>query len=185
MNYIKAFTIILVSLFSTQLSFAQKKQLDHSVYDDWKSLSNISISDDGRFTAAIIRPQEGDSKLFIQDLKKKENFRHNRISNYKLSLDGKHTVALLKAPYADTRQAKIDKKKKDEMPKDSLMIINNETFDYYVLPNVESYKTSQELGEYLAYTTTIAPDTTSSDIDTTLNAVDSIKTKAKKKSSEE
>ncbi|NLZ95889.1 MAG: S9 family peptidase [Bacteroidales bacterium] len=180
----KAFIIILVGLFSTQLSFAQKKQLDHSVYDDWKSLSNISISDDGRFTAAIIRPQEGDSKLFIQDLKKKENFRHNRISNYKLSLDGKHTVALLKAPYADTRQAKIDKKKKDEMPKDSLMIINNETFDYYVLPNVESYKTSQELGEYLAYTTTIAPDTTSSDIDTTLNAVDSIKTKAKKKSSD-
>ena len=132
MDYKKTLALALLSMFFIQVSFAQKKQLDHTVYDDWKSLSNISVSDDGRFTVAIIRPQEGDSKLFIQDLKKKKNFEYNRISSYKLSPDGKHTVALLKAPFADTRQAKIDKKKKDEMPKDSLLIINNETFTYYV-----------------------------------------------------
>ena len=66
MDYKKTFALALFSLFFIQVSFAQKKQLDHTVYDDWKSLSNISISDDGRFTVAIIRPQEGDSKLFIQ-----------------------------------------------------------------------------------------------------------------------
>ena len=160
MDYKKTFAIALLSLFFVQISFSQKKQLDHTVYDDWKSLSITSVSDDGRFTVAIIRPQEGDSKLFIQDLKKKKNFEYNRISSYKLSPDGKHTVALLKAPFADTRQAKIDKKKKDEMPKDSLLIINNETFTYYVLADVASYKTSQELGNYVAYATTLAPDTT-------------------------
>ena len=182
MDLKKTFTIALLSLFFIQISFAQKKQLDHTVYDDWKSLSNISVSDDGRFTAAIIRPQEGDSKLFIQDLKKKKNFEYNRISSYKLSPDGKHTVALLKAPFADTRQAKIDKKKKDEMPKDSLLIINNETFAYYILADVASYKTSQELGNYVAYTTTITPDTTVTTMDTTATVSDSIKVKPKKKS---
>src|SRR5690554_2598590 len=122
MNRTKTFAIILVSLFLIQFSFAQKKELDHSVYDDWKSLSNISVSDNGKFVASIIKPQEGDSKLFIQNLNKKSTFEYNRVSTYKLSPNGSHTVALLKAPFADTRQAKIDGKKKDEMPKDSLLI---------------------------------------------------------------
>ncbi len=181
MDYKKIIIVALLSLFFIQV-FAQKKALDHTVYDSWKSLSNISVSDDGQFTVAIINPQEGDSKLFIQDLKKKKNFEYNRISSYRLSPNGKHTVALLKAPFADTRQAKIDKKKKDEMPKDSLLIINNETFAYYVLPDVKSYKTSQELSNYVAYTTTLTPDTTATTMDTTATASDSIKVKPKKKS---
>lgn len=187
MNYKKTIAIALMSLFFIQVSFSQKKQLDHTVYDDWKSLSNISVSNDGHFTVAIINPQEGDNKLFIQDLKKKKNFHYNRISNYTLSPNGKHTVALLKAPFADTRQAKIDKKKKDDMPKDSLLIIDNETFAYYIVPNVESYKTSQEMGNYVAYATTLAPDTTTATADTAGIAgiaTDSIESKPKKKNNE-
>ena len=181
MDYKKIIIVALLSLFFIQV-FAQKKELDHTVYDSWKSLSNISVSDDGQFTVAIINPQEGDGKLFIRDLKKKKNFEYNRISSYKLSPNGKHTVALLKAPFTDTRQAKIDKKKKDEMPKDSLLIINNETFTYYVLPNVKSYKTSQYLGNYVAYATTLIPDTTAiAIIDTVSTKTDSIANKPKKK----
>ena len=182
MNYKKTIAIALMCMFFIQVSFAQKKQLDHTVYDDWKSLSNISVSDNGQFTVAIITPQEGDSKLLIQDLKKKRNFEYNRISSYSLSPNGKYTVALLKAPFADTRQAKIDKKKKEEMPKDSLLIIDNETFAYYILADVASYKTAQELGNYVAYATTPAPDTTAVTTDTTSLATDTIKSKPKKKS---
>lgn len=180
MNYRKIFVAALLSLFFFQLS-AQKKQLDHSVYDDWKRLSNISTSDYGRFTAAIIKPQEGDSKLFLQDLKNNKTFEYNRVSSYKLSPDGKQTVAFLKAPFADTRQAKIDKKKKDEMPKDSLLIVDNETFAYYILPDVDSYKTSQEMSNYVAYKTTMSPDTTVVNNDTTSMANDSIANQPKKK----
>lgn len=181
MDYKKTIAIGLTCLFFIQASFAQKKQLDHTVYDDWKSLTNISVDNSGRFTIAIINPQEGDSKLFIQDLKKNKSFEHNRISSYSLSTDGKHTVALLKAPFADTRKAKIEKKKPDEMPKDSLLIIDNETFTYYILPDVKSYKTSQELGNYVAYAITLAPDTTKMGADTISVTTDSIKSKPKKK----
>lgn len=183
MDYKKTIAFAIMSLFFIQASFAQKKQLDHTVYDDWKSLSNISVSDDGRFTVTIIKPQEGDSKLFIQDLKKRKTFEYNRISTYNLSPDGKQTVALLKAPFADTRQAKIDKKKKEEMPKDSLLIINNETFTYYILPDVESYKTSQELGNYIAYKTSIEPKTATMPSNSTVATNDTIESKPKKKSS--
>lgn len=181
MNCKKTIAFALIHLVFIQVSFAQKKQLDHSVYDDWKRLSNISVDNNGQFAVAIIRPQEGDSKLFIQDLKNNKNFQYNRIANYTLSTDGKHTVALLKAPFADTRQARIDKKKPDDMPKDSLLIINNENFIYQVIPNIKAHKSPQELGNYIAYTTTLTPDTTTVEADTTSMSTDSIKSKPKKK----
>ena len=177
MSHLKTIAILLVFSLSSSFSFAQKKQLDHTVYDDWKSLTNISIDNNGRFAVAIINPQEGDSKLFIQDLKKNKNFEYNRISGYSLSPDGSYTVALLKAPFADTRQAKIDKKKPEEMPKDSLLIIDNETFTFNILPNVKSYKTSQELGNYVAYKTTLQKDTTTVPKDTTTVPIDTLKNK--------
>ena len=166
MQYLKTIVAVLFITFSLQHAHSQKKELDHSVYDIWKSLSNVSIDDNGRYTVTIITPQEGDDKLFIQDLKKNKKFEYNRISNYSLSPNGKYTVALLKAPFADTRQAKIDKKKPEEMPKDSLLIIDNETFLYHILPNVKSYKTPTELGKYVAYKTTLQKATTSLPKDT-------------------
>ena len=105
----------LLSIRST--SFSQKKQLDHSVYDDWKSLRDISISHDGRFVNAIISPQEGDSTLYIRDLKTRKELKIHRVNKYTLSPDGKFTVGVLKAPFSETRQAKIKKKKSDDFPK--------------------------------------------------------------------
>ncbi len=179
MSHLKAIAILLVFSFSSFLTFSQKKQLDQTVYDDWKSLANITIDNNGRFAVAIINPQEGDSKLFIQDLKKNKIFQHNRVSGFSLSPDGSFTVALLKAPFADTRKAKIDKKKPEEMPKDSLLIINNETFTFKILPNVKSYKTSSELGNYVAYKTTLKKDTTSIQKDTTALPKDTLSNKKK------
>ena len=89
MQYLKTIVALLLLTFSLQNSSSQKKQLDHSVYDDWKSLSNVSVDNNGRYAVTIIRPQEGDSKLFIQDLKKNKTFEQNRVSNYSLSPDGK------------------------------------------------------------------------------------------------
>ncbi|MGV8962446.1 MAG: alpha/beta hydrolase family protein [Candidatus Saccharimonadaceae bacterium] len=175
MHYLKSASILLTCLLSIQFAFSQKKPLDHTVYDDWKSLSNISVDDNGRFVASIIKPQEGDSKLFIRDLKKNKSFEYNRISSYTLSPDGSHTIGLLKAPFADTRKAKIDKKKPEEMPKDSLLIVDNHTFAYYILPNVKSYKTAKELSNYVAYKTTLVTDTTTHKTDTIALANDTIK----------
>ncbi|MFA7066981.1 MAG: S9 family peptidase, partial [Dysgonamonadaceae bacterium] len=177
----KLFISLFAFIISIQFSFAQKKQLDHSVYDDWKSLSNISVDNNGRFAATIIQPQEGDSKLFIQNLKTNRPFEYTRIASFTLSPDGSYTVGFLKAPFADTRQAKIDKKKPEEMPKDSLLIVNNETFSYTILPNVKSYKTPQELGNYVAYKTTLETDTiTTQPADTIITlSVDTTQTESK------
>jgi dipeptidyl aminopeptidase/acylaminoacyl peptidase len=138
---------------------AQKKQLDHSVYDGWKSLRDISVSDDGRFVSAIIAPQEGDSTFFLRDTKKKRSMTIERASSYALSPDGKYSVALVKAAFADRRQARIKKKKPDEMPKDSLAVLDNETFELWKTGNVKSFQSPRELASHIAYKITPPSDT--------------------------
>ena len=83
-----------------------------------------------------------------------------RVKNYKLFSNGRWTVGIIKAPYAARRQAMIDKKKADEMPQDSLLIIDNRTFAIQKIPGVKSYKTAQEPDFHVAYTLTLPKDTT-------------------------
>ena len=147
-------------IFLNTTLFAQKKPLDHSVYDDWKSLQSITISDDGSFVGAIISPQQGDSLLFIQDLKKNQGLTVKRVNKFTLSPDGKYTVGLIKAPFTEIREAKIKKKKAEEMPEDSLVIIYNNSFRVEKIAAVKSFKAAEKMGSHFAYTITQKADTT-------------------------
>ncbi len=74
--------------------FSQKKPLDHSVYDDWKSLQSTAISNDGKVVTTLIALQEGDTTLFIQRIDTKRpaamvpNATFHRITRHTLSTDG-------------------------------------------------------------------------------------------------
>ena len=139
---------------------AQKKQLDHSVYDSWKGLTNIKISNDGKIATAQISPQEGDTILLIQNTVNGKSLRVERVRQYQMSPDGKFTVGILKAPFAERRQARIDKKKGDSVPKDSLVIVNNNTFNIDTIANVKSFRAPQEIAKHIAYVIEFPKDTT-------------------------
>ena len=147
-------------LLLTTILYSQKKPLDHSVYDSWKSLSRTSVTHDGTITATLISPQEGDTSLMIRHIPGNRTLTLERVNSYTLSMDGKWTVGLLKAPFAERRQARIDKKKAEDMPEDSLLIINNRTFEVQKIANVKSFKTAEESVTHVAYTTTLPKDTT-------------------------
>ena len=140
--------------------FAQKKPLDHSVYDGWKSLSNTNISNDGKVLTSLIAPQEGDTTLWVRNLDKNRTFTVESVNRYTVSPDGKFTVALIKAPFVERREARIKKKKADDMPKDSLVIINNQTFAVHGIGNIKSYGAPRELASHIVYKTEAPKDTT-------------------------
>ena len=57
----KRFTLLLMGfLLCAAALHAQKKPLDHDVYDGWQSVSAVQLSPDGRLLSYEIRPQEGD-----------------------------------------------------------------------------------------------------------------------------
>jgi hypothetical protein len=45
---------------------AQKKPLDHSVYDEWQNVNERCVSNDGRWVLFTVTPQQGDGLLVIQ-----------------------------------------------------------------------------------------------------------------------
>lgn len=159
----KSIFLALVLTLTSTLIFSQKKVLDHTVYDSWESISNSNISDKGNVVTTLIAPQEGDTTLFIQkidtkSLKPANSLTLERVTSYKLSTDGRWTVALIKAPLAERRQARIDKKKKEDMPKDSLVIIDNLNFSIHKIADVKSYGAASEFNSYISYTTALPAD---------------------------
>ena len=134
--------ILLAALLAGTVCAAQKKPLDHSVYDSWESVSGITISNDGRYVSYRITPQEGDAKLIVKDILSGRSIEIERGAAPTFTYDGKWAVFSIKAPFSATREAKIKKKKDDEMPKDSLGYLDLETLKLDKIADVNSFKTS-------------------------------------------
>ena len=147
----KVFYAFLFFLFLAAETSAQKKPLDHSVYDGWQSLGNTAISKKGDKIFYVVSPQQGDGELFLKTDKNETLLSLPRASVPKLSFDEKHFVSLISPFYKDTRKAKIDKKKREDMPKDSLAIYSFATKNWVKFPNVKSYQLAEEDGRYLVY----------------------------------
>lgn len=129
---------------------AQKKPLDHTVYDGWQSIGEKAISNNGQLVVYTITPQEGDAILVIQSTNGNKLLEIPRGYNAKFSANGNFLVCKIKPTYQQTREAKIKKKKADEQPKDSLAIITVSNLKVEKFARLKSYKIAEE-GNWLAW----------------------------------
>lgn len=143
--------VLAIGLFVSLAGTAQKKVLDHSVYDSWKSIANTAITNDGRYIATVVKEQEGDDYLLVRDLQSKKELILPRGYTYTITPDQKYIVAQIKTPYTTTRQAKIKKVAAEKMPKDSLAIISLERLSVAKIANVKNYKHGKDFSDYIAY----------------------------------
>jgi dipeptidyl aminopeptidase/acylaminoacyl peptidase len=144
--------IFLSCLFYISLhAFSQKKPLDHSVYDSWQSIGEKAISNDGKFVVYTIVPQEGDGTLVIQTSDGKYKKEIPRGYDLKITEDSRFLVCKIKPFFKDTRDAKIKKKKPDEMPKDSLAIVELGKDSVLKKAGIKSFKTPEKAAGWLAY----------------------------------
>jgi dipeptidyl aminopeptidase/acylaminoacyl peptidase len=129
----------------------QKKPLDHSVYDQWNSVGERLISNNGAFAVYTITPQEGDGLLVIRSLNGASETKIPRGYGASISYDNKFIVFKIKPFYKETRDARIKKKKPDEMPKDSLGIVEWGKEGITKIPRVKNFKMPEKAGDWLAY----------------------------------
>jgi dipeptidyl aminopeptidase/acylaminoacyl peptidase len=132
-------------------SHAQKKPLDHSVYDSWQSIGEKSISNDGNYFVYAINPQEGDGVLVIQTADGKYKREIARGYNATITGDSRFLICKIKPYFKDTREAKIKKKKQEEMPKDSLAILLLGRDSIIRIASIKSYKTPEKGSGWVAY----------------------------------
>jgi len=130
---------------------AQKKPLDHTVYDSWQSISSPYISKSGKFVLYQVSPQEGDNQLFLKTKENKELIQIPRGYNGKLTDSESHLISLIKAPFAVTREAKIKKKKTEDFPKDSLAIYNLTTSSLVKFAQVKSFKVAEQNSNFVSF----------------------------------
>lgn len=161
----KALTIIL--LFFATATLAQKKPLDHSVYDSWESIGVKNLSANGAWASYSILKQEGDATLFLNNLNSTTKISIPRAEMLQFSGDSKYAAFIIKPLFKVTRLEKIKKKKPAEMSKDSLGFINLTTSAVAKIPNVKSFKIPENEGAFLAYLKDPLPDTTKKTKDAT------------------
>lgn len=152
------FTFIL--LLCASVAFAQKKPLDHTVYDSWESIGVKKLSPNGQWASYSVLKQEGDANLYFQNLAASGKINVSRGEKMQFSADSKFAAFLIKPFFKDTRLEKIKKKKPAEMSKDSLGVINLATAAIYKVGRVKSFILPENEGTFLAYQKEPVLDTT-------------------------
>lgn len=113
-------TLLLSSVCISLALSAQKKTLDHKVYDGWKQIDRTVLSENGNYVSYEINPQKGDGILYVDDFSGKNLLTVNRGTNFRFLNNDKFAVYTVK-PFSDSiRIAKFKKVKKDKMPSDTL-----------------------------------------------------------------
>src|SRR5690242_6237047 len=61
-------TILLLALIPVAFAQSAKRTLNHRDYDSWKTIAGQRLSNDGKFLAYSVFPQEGDGEVVIRNL---------------------------------------------------------------------------------------------------------------------
>lgn len=130
---------------------AQKKLLDHSVYDGWKSIRSTVVSRDGKWLAVVIAPQEGDATGTIRNVASGSTISVPRASTIQFSRDGKWALATIVPGFEEARKAKRDKVPEVDQPKNALDIVDLSTGTITVVDRVTSFTLPREDSGWFAY----------------------------------
>lgn len=101
----------------------EKKKLDHTVYSDWKSLSQQKISSSGNYVTYEINPHRGDGYLYLYHVKTQvlDSFPRGKKA---FLADDESYFSFTKTPGFDTlRNCELKKVDKKLWPKDTLVVI--------------------------------------------------------------
>jgi len=140
-----------LALFVSVIAFGQKKVLDHTVYDQWQNIREVVYQSKGEFISYLIAPQEGDAILVINNTSNNTSIKIERGAQGAFTEDGRFFIAKIKPLFQETRKAKIDKKKPEEMPKDSLVIVNLATSHTEKIASVKSFQLPTKGNDQLVY----------------------------------
>ncbi|MBB1282898.1 S9 family peptidase [Flavisolibacter sp. BT320] len=170
--------LLVLFLLSPFCLLAQKKPLDHSVYDGWQSISERQLSNNGKWAVYVVSPQEGDATLFVQSTTDKNGkIQVPRGYNAVITDDSRYLVFRIKPHFKETRDARIKKKKAEDMPKDSIGILELGKEAVLKVAKVRSYKVPEKGAGWLAFHKEREPATVRPAALPTQKTVDSLRAK--------
>jgi dipeptidyl aminopeptidase/acylaminoacyl peptidase len=153
MMNLRSFWVLLLSsmLLVQYLPAQQKRALTHSDYDIWEALGGEKISKDGFWVGYEVNPQQGDGRL---ELVLHENSTNKivipRGSRWTFSHDSEYAIGKISPEYESVRLMKLKKTKPDDLPKDSLFIIQLGSGTMEKFARVKSFATPEKTRNWVA-----------------------------------
>ena len=149
-----------------------RRPLSHKDYDGWHSITSQHLSNDGKFLAYGVFPQEGDGEVIVRNLVTGQETRHAagarpapppatteeegpppqpRSVTILFSSDSRTLVFSTFPTKAEVDAAKKAKKTADQMPKDAIVIVNLANGAQTKVDRVKQFHMPEDASGYLAY----------------------------------
>ena len=128
-----------------------KVPLTHTAYDQWRRITGEQLSRDGRWLAYTIGPQQGDGWLYLQDLDSGRLDSVARGQDARFLAGGSHLVFRIVAPYDSLRAAKRAGRKGDDLPPDTLGLLDCVTGTLRTFPDLVSFQLAPKGGHWVAF----------------------------------
>lgn len=141
--------ILFFFAFTILSAVAQKKIINHEVYNEWNSIKGETVSSQGKFVSYEINPHQGDGKLF---LKEGEQTRLATDRGKRAAFNHSETLFhfLIDPGYDTLRTLELEEVKKEKWVKDTLAVYLVEKDELLTFDSIVSYKYS-ELGDWIAF----------------------------------
>ncbi|MEM9932312.1 MAG: prolyl oligopeptidase family serine peptidase [Bacteroidota bacterium] len=128
-----------------------KKVLGHEELISWKKIRNVSISTDGKWVSYRLVPDEGDPSMVLINTKTQAEKTFPRVKKGGFTYDASHLVFLTSPPQDSLKALKRKKTKKDDLPKDTLYVLNLENQTSTTVANVSSFDIPEKWSGSIAY----------------------------------
>lgn len=142
-------SLILFVLFFTAV-YGQKKEIDHTVYNDWKKNENQQVSTNGNYISYEINPHRGDGHLYIYSISTAKLDSFPRGKEAKFSFESDYLTFKITPGFDTLRNCELNKVDKKKWPKDSLGIYIISKDSLIKIPLLKSFTTGEE-NNWLSY----------------------------------
>ena len=143
MNKRLSFTLCILTLLCAT-AFAQKKQLSIQDLATWRSVEDNRISNDGNWVVYSLKGEEGDGVLELWHATDGSTWSYERGEDGRFTENNSHLVFLIK-PHEDSIMAmKRRKVKKDDLPADTVGILNLQNMKLEKIAHVRSFSVPEK-----------------------------------------
>jgi dipeptidyl aminopeptidase/acylaminoacyl peptidase len=152
MKIIPAFLRLLpLLLIAAPLAAQEPRVLEHTDYDLWNRIQNDLMSADGSWLAYRLVPGGGDASLVIQSLAGDRSVTVERGASPRFTSDSRYLVSLVAPMEGAVDAAREDGQSGDDLPGDSLAIVDLSNFSVTRVADVQSFRMPEEDADWFAY----------------------------------
>lgn len=117
----------------------------------WNRIENPQISNDGNWVAYVLKAEEGDATLKVWDARTGKTISFDRGEDPSFSTDNQYLIFRIN-PFEDTLKAQRRRKvKKEDLPKDSLGILQLANLSLVKVAGLKSFTVPQKWSGWIAF----------------------------------